>query len=149
MSLLAFYFSHSAADIISNFRVDCLFNLTQTFLKMLGGGGGEWGGGGWGGRGGNVERNADFQCTKSLNSEDYLINSYPPLISILFRSSPCASRFWNPNWSLSPRKAVKRKRLGFFQYPYMVDGLLTGSSNLTQLTKVKLTDKKLTAGVVA
>ena len=44
MSLLAFYFSHSAADIISNFRVDCLFNLTQTFLKMLGGGGGEWGG---------------------------------------------------------------------------------------------------------
>ena len=45
MSLLAFYFSHSAADIISNFRVDCLFNLTQTFLKMLGGGGGEWGGG--------------------------------------------------------------------------------------------------------
>ena len=44
---------------------------------------------------------------------------------------------------------MKRKRLGFFQYPYMVDGLLTGSSNLTQLTKVKLTDKKLTAGVVA
>ena len=148
MSLLAFYFSHSAADIISNFRVDCLFNLTQTFLKMLGGGGGEWGGG-RGGRGGNVKRNADFQCTKSLNSKDYLINSYPPLISILFWSPPCASWFWNSNWSLSPRKAVKRKRLGFFQYPYMVDGLLTGSSNLTQLTKVKLTDKKLTAGVVA
>ena len=49
MSLLAFYFSHSAADIFSNFRIDCLFNLTQTFLKMLGGGGGEWGGGGLGG----------------------------------------------------------------------------------------------------
>ena len=92
MSLLAFYFSHSAADIISNFRVDCLFNLTQTFLKMLGGGGGEWGGG-RGGRGGNVKRNADFQCTKSLNSEDYLIYSYPPLVSILFRSLPCALRF--------------------------------------------------------
>ena len=148
MSLLAFYFSHSAADIISNFRVDCLFNLTQTFLKMLGGGGGECGG--RGGRGGNVERNADFQCTKSLNSEDYLINSYPPLILIFFfRSSPCASWSWNSNWRLLRRKAVKRKRLGFFQYPYMVDGLLTGSSNLTQLTKVKLTDKKLTAGVVA
>ena len=44
MSLLAFYFSHSAADIISNFRVDCLLNLTQTYLKMLGGGGGEGGG---------------------------------------------------------------------------------------------------------
>ena len=148
MSLLAFYFSHSAADIFSNFRVDCLLNLTQTFLKMLGGGGGEWGGG-RGGRGGNLKRNADFQCTKSLNSEDYLIYSYPPLVSILFRSLPCASRFWNSNWRLSARKAVKRKRLGFFQYPYMVDGLLTGSSNLTQLTKVKLTDKKLTAGVVA
>ena len=52
MSLLAFYFSHSAADIISNFRVDCLFNLTQTFLKMLGGGGG---GGEWGGGAGEVE----------------------------------------------------------------------------------------------
>ena len=148
MSLLAFYFSHSAADIFSNFRVDCLLNLTQTFLKMLGGGGGEWGGG-RGGRGGNVKRNADFQCTKSLNSKDYLIYSYPPLVTILFRSPPCASRSWNSNWRLSPRKAVKRKRLGFFQYPYMVDGLLTGSSNLTQLTKVKLTDKKLTAGVVA
>ena len=91
MSLLAFYFSHSAADIFSNFRVNCLLNLTQTFLKMLGGGGGEWGGG-RGGRGGNVKRNADFQCTKSLNSKDYLIYSYPPLVTILFRSPPCASR---------------------------------------------------------
>ena len=60
MSLLAFYFSHSAADIISNFRVDCLFNLTQTFLKMLGGGGGEWGGGGLGRSGGKCRKKRGF-----------------------------------------------------------------------------------------